>query len=111
MRVFGKRSEAHMLVHVEGVKNRDARLVGLDSRAAVPAHLRERMIGFQDHERISDIGEERYRLHGLQAVRAEMHQAFEGGPIKPSSRELPGLCRPGNKAALKQSSCACPDAA
>src|ERR1700682_6385635 len=73
MRVFGKRSEARMLVHVEGVKNRDARLVGLDSRAAVPAHLRERMIGFQDHERISDIGEERYSLHGLQDVRADMH--------------------------------------
>ncbi len=32
MRVFGTRSEAHMLVHVEGVKNRDARLIGLDSR-------------------------------------------------------------------------------
>ena len=77
MRVFGERSEAHMLVHVEGVENRDARPIGLDSRAAVPAHLRERMIGFQDHERISDIGEERYGLHGLQAVGADMHQAFE----------------------------------
>src|ERR1700726_4183554 len=71
MRVFRKRSEAHMLVHVEGVENRDARLIGLDSRAAVPAHLRERMIGFQDHERITDIREERYGLHGLQAVGAE----------------------------------------
>jgi hypothetical protein len=30
MRVFGELSEAHMLVHVEGVKNRDARLIGLD---------------------------------------------------------------------------------
>src|SRR6266851_1553394 len=30
MRVFGELSESHMLVHVEGVKNRDARLVGLD---------------------------------------------------------------------------------
>src|SRR5260370_5602544 len=79
---YGKRSEAHMLVHVEGVKNRDARLIGLDSRAAVPAHLRERMIGFQHHERISDIGEERYDLHGLQAVGFDMHKAFEGGTIK-----------------------------
>ena len=77
MRAFGKRSEAHMLVHVEGIKNRDARPIGLDSRAAVPAHLRERMIGFQDHERISDIGEEGYGLHGLKAVGADMHQAFE----------------------------------
>jgi len=51
-----KQSETYMLVHVEGVEDRDARLVGLDRWATVPAHLCRRVIGLQHHECVSDVG-------------------------------------------------------
>src|SRR5262249_61743017 len=87
-----KRSEAHLLVDVEGVEYRDARLIGLDRLAAMPAHLRERMIGLQHHERVADIGEERYGLYGLKAVGAHMHQALKRGAIKRcAQRVLPSI--------------------
>src|ERR1700742_2148115 len=83
-----RRSEGDMLVHVEGIEYRDARLIGLDRRAAVPAHLGERMIGFQDHKCITDIGDERYGLDGLQAIGADMHQALEGSLIERRAQRL-----------------------
>src|SRR6516165_4849212 len=82
LRPSSGRSEAHILVHVKGVEYRDARLIGLDRRPAMPAHFAERMIRFEHDERISDIWQKRYRLHRLQTVGADMHQAFERGLIK-----------------------------
>src|SRR5215472_2941545 len=78
----GKRSKADILVLVEGVDDGDPRLIGPDWRAAVPAHLCQRVIGFQDDERISDIGQEGDGFHWLQAKGTNMKEALEGGPIK-----------------------------
>src|SRR5690348_18370900 len=82
-------SEANLPVDVEGVENRDARLLSLDRRPTVPAHHRERMIGLQDHESVAEVGKERYGLHGLKTVRAHMHQALERDTIKGRAEVFP----------------------
>src|SRR5262249_61768205 len=78
----GKRSKADILVLIEGVDNGDPRLIGSDWRAAVPAHPCQRVISFQDDERISDIGQEGDGFHWLQAKGTNMKEDLEGGPIK-----------------------------
>jgi acetolactate synthase-1/3 small subunit len=77
-------SEPHAFLDVEGIEERDARVVArrMHLRATVPAHFQERVVGLEDDEGVADVRQEGQGLDRLQPVGPDIDQSLERGPVK-----------------------------